>query len=80
MVYQQLVAFFGGLTRAAEALDVSKQTVDSWKRRRIPSGQQFKVHRLSSGKLKLDPQAKRDAKELALNLPVADPVIERRAA
>lgn len=78
MVYQQVVAFFGGLTKAADALDASKQTVDSWKRRRIPSAQQFKAHRISAGKLKLDPQAKRDAKELALNLPSFQP--ERAAA
>lgn len=79
MVYAQVVAFFGGVTRSAEALDLAKQTVDSWKTRRIPSLQQFKAHHLSSGKLKLDAQAKRDARELAVYLPaVQEP--DRKAA
>lgn len=79
MVYQQVVGFFGGVTKAAGALGLAKQTVDSWKDRRIPSVQQFKAHLKSDGRLKLDAEAKRDAREMALYIPIFQEQ-ERRAA
>lgn len=76
MVYEQLVAFYGSPSNAANTLDVDRRLVDCWKRRRIPSIHQFKAHHLSDGALKLDAQAKREARELARFLPS----IQRAAA
>lgn len=69
MVYDDLVAHFGGLSSAARALDVDRRIVDGWKVRRIPTRHQLKARHLANGKLKLDQQAKREAREIAMYLP-----------
>lgn len=69
MLYDDLVTHFDGLSSAARALSVDRRLVDRWKKRRIPTLHQLKAHHLSAGKLKLDEQARREAKEYALYLP-----------
>lgn len=69
MVYVDLVGHFSGLSSAARALGVDRRIVDSWKARRIPTRHQLKAHYLSDGKLRLDAQAKREAREIAMYLP-----------
>lgn len=65
MKYEQLVEFFDGLTKAADALGVDRRVVDRWKRRRIPSRWQMKAQALSGGTLQADRQARDEAAELA---------------
>ena len=66
MNYFQLETHFRGLTSAAQALGLNRQTVHAWKaRKRIPSRWQLKAAVLSGGKLKADRKAQRDARELA---------------
>ena len=65
MVYEQVVKHWGGISIAARALGTDRRRVEEWKRRRrIPTKWQLKVHRISGGKLKLDAEARRDAREL----------------
>lgn len=73
MEYQALIEHFGGVTKAAKALGLAKQTVDSWSARRIPTKHQLKASVLSGNKLKIDAKARADAKEFAQ-------LIEARAA
>lgn len=64
MTYNQLVAHFGGLTKAAEALDLHKQTIHAWKRMgRIPTDRQLKLARITG--LKPDRTARKEAEEIA---------------
>lgn len=66
MTYTQLVDFFGGLSKAAEALGIDdRRTVHAWSTRRIPSNWQIKAEALSHGKLKADADAKRETAEIA---------------
>lgn len=64
MTYEQLHLYFGGPSKAAEALGASsRQTVDSWSRlSRIPTKWQIRAAAKSGGKLKLDSTAKFDMK------------------
>jgi len=62
MKFSQVVAHYGGTTRAAEALGCAKQTVDSWKTHRIPSHWQAEIEVASEGKLTADKETYRDAK------------------
>lgn len=46
---------FGSIAKAASAIGVHRQAVYEWdKRGGIPEGQQFKIHVLTKGKLKVD--------------------------
>jgi hypothetical protein len=66
MTYEQLMGFFGGPSKAAKALGIpSRQTVDSWRERRIPAKWQMKAENLSGGKLRADRQARKEAEEMA---------------
>ena len=65
MEYKQLIQHFGGQTKTGKALGTSKQTVHGWgARKRIPPNWQLKAEALSRGKLKADPDARRQAIEL----------------
>jgi hypothetical protein len=61
MTYTQLVAHFGGLTKAADALGLDRRHVWNWSDRRIPSKWQVKAEHITNRKLKADPQSKADA-------------------
>ncbi len=75
--YENLVAHFQGLSKAAKALDLDRRTVNSWsKRPRIPSRWQMKAETLSDGALRADDEARAEATEMASY--VADH--EKRAA
>lgn len=63
MTYNQVVAYFRGLSKAAQALGLERQTVHSWKHmKRIPTGRQIKLEALTG--LKADREARREAVEL----------------
>jgi len=65
MNYKQVVAHFGGLTKAAQALGVKRQNVHNWgARRKIPAVWQVRLENMSSGKLRADDGAKRQVAEL----------------
>lgn len=52
MAYDELIEHFGGLTKAAKALDLSKQTIHSWKDRgSIPFEAQFRIQLKTKGRL-----------------------------
>lgn len=77
MNYDQLVAFFDGPTKAAEALGLEdRRQVATWKGRRIPSKWQIKAENISDGKLKADREAKEEAAEIARDFAES----EKRAA
>ena len=61
MTYSQLVAHFGGLSKAAEALGIDRRHVFNWSERRIPSKWQVKAEHVTGGKLGADRQARDDA-------------------
>lgn len=66
MNYKQVLAHFGGLSKAAQALGVERQNVHNWGARgRIPSRWQLKAERISCGRLKADAASKRDALDMA---------------
>lgn len=78
MDYEQLCDFFGGPTKAAEALGMEdRRQVATWKGRRIPSKWQIKAENKSGGKLKADRDAREEAAEIARDFAE---VQERRAA
>jgi hypothetical protein len=43
MTYNEIVGHYGGLSKAAKALDMSKQRIHAWKRIRIPSDIQIRI-------------------------------------
>lgn len=50
MLYKELIEHFGGLSKAARALDFSKQTVHGWgKRGSIPFEAQFRIQLKTKG-------------------------------
>lgn len=65
MNYASLVSHYGGLSKAAEALELDRRTVHAWSKRRIPSKWQVKVEVLTDGKLRADRDARREATEIA---------------
>lgn len=65
MKYNDLVAFWGGLSKTAKVLGIKhKQTVYQWKGRGVPLRWQLKAAAMSGGRLKPD----REARELAEDL------------
>ena len=73
MNYQKLCDFFGGPTKAAEALGIDgRQTVAAWKNRRIPSKWQIKAQSVSKGALKADQEAHAEAAEISRDLTAVD--------
>lgn len=53
MLYRDLLQHFGGLSKAAKALEFSKQTIHSWKARgSIPFEAQFRIQLKTRGRLK----------------------------
>ncbi len=66
MKYAQLVAHFGGPTKAAKALGIQdRRRVHAWSTRRIPAKWQVKVEVITDGKLRADSAAKREVVEMA---------------
>jgi hypothetical protein len=61
MNYKELIAHWGGQSKAAQALGLERQSVNVWKKRRIPSKWQLIAANLSRGRLKADDEAKQDA-------------------
>jgi hypothetical protein len=55
MTYNEIVGHYGGLSKAAKALDMSKQRIHAWKRIRIPSDIQIRIAALTG--LRADPDA-----------------------
>jgi hypothetical protein len=69
MTYAQLIRHYGSLTRAAQALELSKQTVNYWKdAKRIPDRWQLEI--ASKTPLQVDAQVKRRAKSYAAVMPM----------
>jgi hypothetical protein len=70
MNYAEMVAFFGGPSKIADALGIDdRQTVQSWSgRRRVPTRWQLKAEVVSRGALVADERARDEAKEMALYL------------
>ena len=55
MLYEELLSHFGGLSKAARALKIRKQTVHSWKARgAIPFEAQFRIQLKTKGRLRAD--------------------------
>lgn len=52
MTYDDLLEHYGSLTKAADALDLAKQTVHRWKAGEIPFRAQFIIQMKTNGKLK----------------------------
>ena len=66
MNYRQLVKHYGGLTRAATALGLGRQTVHSWKTRsRIPARWQAEIEAKTDGALLASVRACREAEAMA---------------
>lgn len=64
MNYEQIVGYYGGLTKAANDLGVDRRRVHAWKARGVPSFWQVKVEALTDGDLKADKKAKQKYAEL----------------
>jgi hypothetical protein len=65
MHYEDLVGHFGGLSKAASALDLDRRAVNAWSKRRIPSKWQMKAEAITDGKLRADDEARAEATEMA---------------
>ena len=52
MSYDELLENYGGLSKAARALGISKQTVHRWKAAGIPFEAQFNIQIKTKGRLK----------------------------
>ena len=61
MDYKHLLAHWRTQSKVAQALGLSRQSVNVWKKRRIPSKWQLIAANLSGGRLKADDEAKKDA-------------------
>lgn len=65
MEYKELVRHFGGLSKAARKLGITRQTVYAWNQRnRIPSRWQVRIERISKGELLADAESKREVMEM----------------
>jgi hypothetical protein len=66
MTHQRMLKHFGGLTKAAQALGLQRQTVHAWcARNRIPARWQLRLEVLSNGALVADHAAREEALEIA---------------
>ena len=66
MTYEQLVGHYRGLTKAAQALGLKRQTVHAWGiRKHIPSRWQIEIEGKTDGRLRADSAARREALVLA---------------
>lgn len=54
MTYDDLVDTYGGLSKAARALGLAKQTVHRWRDSGIPFEKQFIIQMKTKGRLKAD--------------------------
>ncbi|HDO1322722.1 Cro/CI family transcriptional regulator [Aeromonas hydrophila] len=51
---QDVISYFGGVTKTAIALGINKATVSCWGET-IPKGRAYQIEVLTSGKLKAEP-------------------------
>lgn len=66
MNYKNVIGYFGGLSKVAHTLNLSRQTVHAWKvRKRIPAKWQVKLESMTNGELKADIASRREAFEMA---------------
>ena len=66
MTYNQLTAHYRGLSKAARALKLARQTVFAWQGRNgIPERWQIRIEAQTDGKLKASRRARRSAEEFA---------------
>lgn len=55
MTVDQVIKYFGGMTKAAEKLDTTRQTISRWnKRGYIPKLAQLLIENVTDGDLKAD--------------------------
>ncbi len=64
MTVSEVINFFGNAAKAARALGLNNNTVRMWKYRRqgVPILQQYKIEKITNGKLKIDANSKGEAK------------------
>jgi rare lipoprotein A (peptidoglycan hydrolase) len=68
MTYQQICVYFGGCTKAARKLGLTRQGVHSWRQRKVPMHWQIHLQAMTDGALKADAKSKREAEALAAAL------------
>lgn len=57
---EQVIEYFGGQTKLADLLDVSRQAVSNWKiRGKIPLPMQVEISYFSQGKFKVERKARK---------------------
>lgn len=54
MKVTQLSKQFGNQTKAADFLGLTRATISVWKKRGIPLKQQFRIERITNGKLRAE--------------------------
>jgi DNA-binding transcriptional regulator YdaS (Cro superfamily) len=54
MKAEQLIEYFGGQAKAAAYLGIPRQTVFHWVSRGIPLKEQFRIERVTAGKLQAE--------------------------
>lgn len=64
MNIKQLKYHFDGMSKAAEAIGVSRMTLYVWQKRGIPEEQQIRIQRLTNGELKADEEILARLREL----------------
>lgn len=65
MNFDDVMGYYGGITRTARVLGCAKQTVFAWKERRIPSWWQATLEVESSGELRADEETAKDGRVYA---------------
>jgi hypothetical protein len=71
MTFDDVVAFFGGVSKAKKALGLkSRQTLYNWREDGVPDGEQCRIQIITGGQLTADENAiaRRKAKQQALPL------------
>lgn len=56
MTFDQIASYFGGVTKAAKEIKVSRQTVHRWKTHGVPVLQQLHIQKLARGEIRADPK------------------------
>ena len=56
MTKTQVIEYFGGVTEAARALDLSQPSVSEWAEDKIPIIRQLQIEAVTGGKLRAGPE------------------------